>query len=225
MIIEGAKKSSQIGYKKWLVLLAAIAVTLWQMPWLLERYAALFEVDNAQKGADAIVLLGGEPLSRTPGAAEAFQKGYAPTVWVTTVREPSTRFARYFFVESDRVARALRDENVTHEIIPSLKGGATSTYDEAWDVATWIKTHTPHAKRIILVTDGFHTRRARYAFEKVFQKAGLAVAIECYAAPNDRFTHQNWWRTEKGLSAYVLESAKWLIYPFISSNLTVIEES
>lgn len=224
MIIEGAKKSSRFRYR-WLIVLAAVFFLLWQTPWLLSRYPALFEVHDARAEADLIVLLGGEPLSRTPGAAEAFGAGYAPLVLVTTVREPSEKFARYFFAETQRVSQALSDENVTHVIVPSLKGGATSTYDEAWDVAEWIKLQKPEVNRIILATDGFHTRRARYAFNKVFKKAGLAVEVQCYAAPNNRYTRENWWKTEKGISAYFLETLKWALYPLIDSNVAGIEES
>lgn len=225
MVIEGTKKSARAGFKGWLIIAAALAVALWQLPWILSQYPKLFEVDNARPGADAIVLLGGEPLSRTPGAVEAYRQGYGPVVWVTSVREPSDRFARYFFTETQRVASALSDEQVPHEIIASAKGGATSTLDEAWDVAQKIRRDRPGVKRLILATDGFHTRRARYAFEKVFKKAGLTVAIECYAAPNERYTRENWWKTEKGISAYFLETIKWMIYPFIDSNVAGIEES
>ena len=54
-------------------------------------------------------------------------------------------------------------------IIPSKDDGATSTFDEAFDALSFAKEN--NWKRIIIVTDNFHTRRALHAFEKVFQEA------------------------------------------------------
>ena len=54
------------------------------------------------------------------------------------------------------------------EVIPSLSGGATSTFDEAEDALYY--AGEKGWKRIIIVTDEFHTRRAHYAFKKIFKR-------------------------------------------------------
>ena len=55
----------------------------------------------------------------------------------------------------------LLNVSVGFESVPSLRGGATSTFDEAHDLLAFcIKEKLKH---LILVTDSFHTRRALYA--------------------------------------------------------------
>jgi uncharacterized SAM-binding protein YcdF (DUF218 family) len=53
------------------------------------------------------------------------------------------------------------------KVIPSLTGGATSTFDEAKDALAYAKQK--NWKRIIIVTDEFHTHRAHYALKKYFK--------------------------------------------------------
>ena len=122
------------------------------------------------------------------------------------------------------VEEALAYEKISdYTLVPSLKGGATSTFDEAYDIAQYAKDH--HLNHIILVTDTFHTARALYAFKKVFWKQGLKVKLEAAGAENNLFNETNWWRSEIGLTHYILEPLKFLVYLFRSSNLEIIEES
>ena len=75
-------------------------------------------------------------------------------------------------------------------------------------------------KHLILVTDAFHTRRAYHAFQKIF--SGSEVRLEISAARNDIFNESNWWTSDKGISAYVLESIKYPVYLLSSKNATFI---
>ncbi len=194
------------------------------MPLLLSSYAKWLEVDNARKGADALVILGGSPQNRVPAAVDRYREGYAPLVLVTTVKEPSKRYSDFLRIERDRITDLLDHLEVTHKVVPSDKGGATSTLDEAYDVARWVDEQGD-IKRVILVTDGFHTRRSLYAFEKIADRMGVDVTYEAAAAPSDRYSHGDWWLSEKGISSYVLEGIKWLVYPFMHENIKGIKES
>ena len=71
-------------------------------------------------------------------------------------------------------------------------------------------------KHLIIVTDNSHTRRALYAFKKVFQ--GSAVRIEAMGAPNHIYNEQNWWKTDSGISAYLLEGVKYIVYLLNDKN-------
>ena len=114
--------------------------------------------------------------------------------------------------------------NLSADIIPSIKGGATSTFDEAYDFAAFLQAHP--MKHIILVTDAFHTARAHYAFTKVLKNQGFEnIKVEMAAACNDDFNESSWWRSEKGISAYILEPIKYLFYILNSSNATLVKES
>jgi len=124
----------------------------------------------------------------------------------------------------DTAQAILATYNLSAVIIPSTKGGATSTFDEAYDLLAFLKDHK--MKHIILVTDSFHTARAHYAFTKVLKDLGKQkIKIEMAAAKNDIFSESNWWKSERGISAYILEPIKYLFYVFNSSNTTLVKES
>lgn len=81
-------------------------------------------------------------------------------------------------------------------------------------------------KHIILVTDAFHTARAHYAFKKVLNAHGYKnIKIEMSAASNDNFNETNWWKSEIGISMYILEPIKYLFYIFNNSNTTLVKEN
>ena len=110
------------------------------------------------------------------------------------------------------------DLNATFSVIPSLGDGATSTFDEAADALVFAKERG--WKRFIIVTDGYHTRRALLAFEKVFDESGIEV--QAAAVPNDVFNATNWWTSDRGISAYVLETIKYPVYLFWSEELKIV---
>jgi uncharacterized SAM-binding protein YcdF (DUF218 family) len=95
-------------------------------------------------------------------------------------------------------------------IILPFSGGVTSTFDEASAVRQYVAAH--QTRRIILVTSAFHTRRARWTFEKVL--AGLPVTLEMVAVPYAGFDQTNWWKNETGLITLYNEYIKLFYYLF-----------
>ena len=204
-------------------LLLATAVVWYYSAHLLTAYAEAFQIDNARKGADAIVILGGNAQTRPDHAAKLMQEGYASKLLLTAPRALKTVHTEIFRRETDLARDVLATYGLKAEVIPSLKQGATSTFDEAYDMISYLKEHP--MRRIILVTDAFHTSRAHYAFSKIFALSGEDdVVIEMAAAPNDIFDNDNWWKTEYGLTAYILEPVKYLFYRFNTANTTQLEE-
>ena len=106
------------------------------------------------------------------------------------------------------------DLNVTWELLPSLSGGATSTFDEAEDALAL--SLEKKWNRIIIVTDEFHTRRAHYAFQKIFEGSG--VKVEVAGAPNELFSIEDWWKSDRGIMAYFGETIKFPVYFFSNSE-------
>lgn len=205
--------------KKWLWGLVVLAgVGVWQHQAVLTAYAEFFTINNPTKGADAIIVLSGGPATRIPRGLGLYRSGYAPKVFLTDEkRGMNLRFAK-FFPTNAQLAEAIIDElgmEVATPVIPSLKGGATSTFDEAYDVRTMAEAQG--WRHLILVTDAFHTRRALHAFETVFDGSG--IRLEMAAAPNAIFREDNWWASDQGISAYVLESVKYPVYLLTSRNV------
>ena len=210
--------------KKWLFIFIFLtgltATAIFQYQPILSSYAEFYTVNNATSGADAIVVLSGGKASRIPHALNLFAENYAPRLLLTDVKKMNMRFA-HLFSTNEEIAQAMIDElklSVPIITVASLKGGATSTFDEAYDLRKF--SEAEGFKRLILVTDAFHTRRAYHAFQTVF--AGSEIRLEMSAAQNDIFNESNWWTSDQGISAYVLESIKYPVYLLSSRNATFI---
>ena len=210
--------------KKWLFIFIFLtgltATAIFQYQPILSSYAEFYTVNNATSGADAIVVLSGGKASRIPHALNLFAENYAPRLLLTDEKKRSLRFA-HLFSTNEEIAQAMIDElklSVPIITVPSLKGGATSTFDEAYDLRKF--SEAEGFNRLILVTDAFHTRRAYHAFQTVF--SGSEIQLEMSAAQNDIFNESNWWTSDRGISAYVLESIKYPVYLLSSRNATFI---
>jgi len=189
----------------------------------LRSYAGLFRIDNATKGADCILILSGNEKTRPYQAAKLIQEGYSDKLYHTDQKQWISKHQDILGHPFDKAQEILATYNLSADIIPSTKEGATSTFDEAYDFVQFLRVNP--MKHIILVTDTFHTARAHYAFRKVLDQNGhKGLGIEMSAAPNDIFDESNWWKSEKGISAYILEPFKYLFYLFNNSNATTIQE-
>ncbi len=210
--------------KKWLVVIilfsGVIAVSISQYRSILTAYAKFFTVNNATPGADVIVVLSGGKDTRITHALKLFEEGYAPEILLTDEKKRNFRFA-HLFPTNEMIAQTMIEElemSVPVSTIRSQKGGATSTFDEAYDLLKL--SEKKRYGHLILVTDAFHTRRAYHAFQTVFEDT--EIKIEMSAASNEIFNVNNWWTSDQGISAYVLESIKYPVYLLSSRNVTFI---
>ena len=203
-------------------LMVVLILLLSQYKMLLTGYANFFTIDNPTYGVNApIVVLAGGIVTRLPKALELYEKGYGKRVLLTSERRLNSRLAHLFSANeqvAQKIAQALNVQ-VELEVVPSLKGGATSTFDEAYDLLAFCSKEK--LKHLIIVTDAFHTRRALYAFKKVFQ--GSDIKVEASAAINDIYSEENWWRSDRGISAYLLEPVKFVVYLLSNKNVPYIQ--
>lgn len=177
---------------------------------ILAGYARFFEVSNPEKGADAIICLSGGKLTRVPKSIRLWSEGYGRELFLTKEKSSNAKFS-HLDVSNVDFAMAVSSEikkNINWKILPSQDGGATSTFDEAADALKYAKEND--WKRLIIVTDHFHTRRALYAFEKVFKDSGIQVQVA--GADNDIFNATNWWKSDRGILSYFSETIKYPIY-------------
>ena len=203
-------------------LIAILILMLSQYEILLAGYARFFTIDNPTYGVNApILILAGGAATRVPKALELYEKGYGDRLLLTSERSLNSK-VMHLFPTNEQIAKRISQElniQAELEVVPSLKGGATSTLDEAHDLLTFCSKEK--IKHLIIVTDSFHTRRALYAFKKVFQ--GSDIKVESSAAPNEIFSEENWWRSDKGISAYLLEPIKLAVYMLSKKNVTFIK--
>jgi uncharacterized SAM-binding protein YcdF (DUF218 family) len=206
----------------WALMGCACAVFLlyYHVP-LLTAYAEFFTVRTATKGADALVVLAGMMETRMPAAIDLYRDGYAPLLLITRER-PLNSLAAQLHCTNQAKAEALMQllrADCRLTVVPSQKDGSTSTFDEAYDLKDWSRKNG--YKRIIIVTDNFHTRRALYAFTKVFN--GTGIVVEAAGAANEIFSERNWWKSDFGVSTYILEGIKYCVYRATSQNIPIIK--
>jgi len=179
-------------------------------------------VNNATKGADALVVLSGNMNVRLPHAIKLYQKGYSSQLLLTDekslIKNPRLQSRTPTSMDRAKYVFEILEIQVDHTMVQSLNGGATSTFDEAYDLLRYSLQH--NLKHLILVTDTHHTRRSLLAFKKVFK--GNDILVEVTGAPNAIFHESNWWQSDYGISQYALETILYVVYTFSTQDTTVI---
>ncbi len=208
--------------KIFISLIALVILLLSQYKILLTGYANFFTIDNPTLGVNApILILAGGAATRVPKALELYEKGYGNKLLLTSERPLNSKVA-HLFPTNEQIAKRISQElniQAELEVVPSLKGGATSTLDEAHDLLAFCSKEK--IKHLIIVTDSFHTRRALYAFNKIFMGSGIKV--EASAALNEIYNEENWWRSDKGIASYLLEPIKFVVYMLSNKNVTFVK--
>ncbi|MBI4540176.1 MAG: YdcF family protein [Gemmatimonadetes bacterium] len=163
-------------------------------------------VEDRLSPADLIYLLNGGLYTRPFYAKLLHGAGLAPRIATARLPDPPTVTLGIQPNSTDVAVRLLKELGVPDSAITVLTvpAGVTSTADEAQALRAFVDGGG--VRRIIVVTSGYHTRRARWIFRKVF--AGLPVEILMAPAANGQFDESNWWKSEQGLIAYVNEYLK-----------------
>jgi uncharacterized SAM-binding protein YcdF (DUF218 family) len=203
----------------WISILVALLVVIYQERYnIASKYASLFIIDTATKGADAILILAGNIETRVVKAIELQQKGYAEQIWTTSPYESKTKYPHILKSQNALLASILTYEKIDKlYIVPSRNKGATSTFDEAYDLASYLQDNL--IKRIIIVTDGYHTARTKIAFDKVFKKMNISTKLEYAPSFSNTFDVNNWYKYENSLlRLLVLEPIGLLFYYFSEGN-------
>ncbi len=208
-------------YKKTKLLLAVLMLIFIFRENILTSYPKIFIVDNAKKNADAILILSGDIVTRAEGAMSAYKQGYANKLFITTTKNRSSKYPHIIKTRNQYIKDIIEYENININYIPSIKGGATSTIDEAIDMAIYLKKNP--LQRIILITNEFHTRRALYIFKKIFKKNNISTHVGVKSVHNKDIL-KNWYKHESSLLSFlILEPIKFIFYFFITENLSFIE--
>ncbi len=167
----------------------------------------LLESADAPAAAEAIVLLNGNPVRGIYGA-ELYKKGLAPVIFVgrpefSAPRELVALGMSYAREEEDSL-RCLALMGVPRGAIRLFGQGHVSTVEE---VETLRRELGFSPKSLLVVTAGFHSRRARLVFEKVFPETQILVCPDPQEALEPR-----WWKDRQSALKVVLETAKMAYY-------------
>jgi uncharacterized SAM-binding protein YcdF (DUF218 family) len=179
---------------------------------LLTGMGKFLVVSDELTPADIIFVLNGDFTTRPFFAGDLYKQELAPKVVMARAEDlPPTELG--ILPNDTEISVTIMEQQGVQSadiILLDFPGGVTSTFDEAETLRDYVLTTDIH--RVILVTSAFHTRRARWIFNK--ELAGLDVVIEMAAAPNRGFDATNWWKSEDGLITLLNEYVKLTYYFF-----------
>jgi uncharacterized SAM-binding protein YcdF (DUF218 family) len=204
--------------RHWLTLL--VALLIW-FP-VADAAATYLIVDAPTQQADAIVVLAGSAayLERTAQAARLYRAGVAPYVLLTNDGQLSSWVRAdgknpYFF---ERAFDELRRLGVPRDRIHLLPERVGSTYDEAVRVRQQVCA--AHLRSVMVVSSGYHTRRARWTFASILP---ASVTLVVKAAPFEQAPRPTWWWIrprgwQMVAGEYVKAIVYWIRYPALRGH-------
>ena len=168
-----------------LLVLAILTRGLW-LP-LVGRYLVVSDpLPAAGAPADAVVPLGGGGVHRVAGAASLLRDGYA--TWLVTADDeldlPGIRSSY-----GDLVRQEALWQGVPAERVLVLPGFVETTWQEALALRAFSQERGWSS--LLLVTDPFHTRRARLCFQEAFRDSGVTIAVR--AVEGSPYDPEAWW--------------------------------
>lgn len=152
-------------------------------------------VSDMPRPADAIVLLGGGLDVRAAAAAALFKDGFSARILVSDADGASNR-------------KALITRGVPAAAVDIFGQAPSNTYEEADALLHWVKT--AGARRIIIPTELFPSRRVQWTFDHQLGPVGVVTIVVAY--PPDDYTIKTWWRTRSGITGFAQEVLKYAYY-------------
>lgn len=153
--------------------------------------------------ADAIVVLSGGGPERMMHGIALYNQGLAPQLWYTG---DAPIPAMTNFTDGQFARRLAIEQGVAPEAIHLLE--TTSTWEDGQEIAAQVSQ--THARRILVVTNWYHSRRALCVVRH--HLAGLAVEVDYAAPPAQTYGPANWWQQEEGLVDVLSELIKFGFY-------------
>jgi uncharacterized SAM-binding protein YcdF (DUF218 family) len=153
-------------------------------------------INEPASHADVILVLGDDNFyaDRATEAAQLFRQGVAPLVVASGRRlRPSAGISE--LMEHDLIERGVPKEKILR-----FAHDAESTREEA--VALGRLAAEKGWKSVLVVTSNYHTRRAKYIFEKEL-RAGTSVSVA--SARDGDFDPEHWWEKRKSVKAFLGE--------------------
>lgn len=191
---------------------AVVALAAWTLAaWGAARWLVVAE---SLPRADAVVVLGGAAayVERTREAARVYGEGRAPVVVLTNegLRGGWSQAEQRNPYFHERAAEELRRAGVPRERIELVPGVVTSTHDEAVALKAYAASRGWRA--LVVVTSGYHARRALWTFRRAFAGSGVAVGLEPARAGAGTPSELFWWLRPRGWRLVAGEYVKLVYY-------------
>ncbi len=186
--------------------MAISAAWVTRLRWLPEIGIAL-NVSDPLSHASAVLILPGSEQTRPCVAAGLFRAGYADLVLVPETRvTPDVRDGvELSTLKTTR--QILIQRGIPSDKIVTLAGSSDSTLTDAMALGRYFRQFG--ACDVLIVTNAYHSRRARWVFRHVLPEH--QDRLRFYAAPNG-FDARTWWTSRNGRQSVMSEWLKFAFY-------------
>lgn len=154
--------------------------------------------------ADAIVVLSGGLPFRAEGAADVYQQGYAPLVWITKPDGPQEELAELgvnYVGEEEYNRQAVVHRGAPEAAVQILPGVIIDTQQEIEEISAAMRR--TGKRTVIIVTSPEHTRRVRALWQKLAGGNDLTLIVR--GATEDPVDLDHWWRNTRDTFSVIRE--------------------
>ena len=170
-----------------------------------------FVVQDQLQRADLILVLAGARIERWLEGVDLYKEGWAPLVVMSAGPvEPIEADLQARGVRYPREGNLARDAAIALGVPPDAVVVLPNGVDNTAAEAAAVHAVFPSARRVIVVTSPYHTRRARFAFRREFKRAGVEVIVR-----STRYSGSDparWWRRRGDVRYIMSEIPKYLAY-------------
>ncbi len=202
-VLLGARNGERGGIIFRLIILLVFAALLFvvylvRRP-ILTAVGEYWIVDDPASQADALIVLSDDDFvgSRAAKAADLYHEGRAPHIVA------SGRMLRPYAGIGELIQRDLTDRGVPTSAIEIYRHNASDTLDEAQTLRGLVVAKK--WKHVVIVTSNYHTRRARYIYQKVFP---LGVQVDVASPKIRNLMSPIGGNTKTGLRRFLKELAR-----------------
>jgi uncharacterized SAM-binding protein YcdF (DUF218 family) len=189
-----------------------MAIALW--PTFAWAAAELLIVHASVAKADAIVVMSGSATfrERAQHAAALYNQGRAPKIVLTNDHLKSSWSSEeqrnpYYY---ERALDELRRAGVPQQNIAVIMVPITSTHDEAVLLKEYAIAN--QLRSLLIVTSGYHSRRALWTFRRIFQGSETSIGIDPAEPGIQTPSPATWWLHRFGWEMVPNEYGKIFFY-------------
>ena len=202
---------------KWIFFLLAviyILVSYYHAP-ILKGVGRYLIVEHHPQKSDLIVCLAGGNIERGLAAAEAYEKGFAPHIFISREEPPDgyellKERGVHYPASVDLLIILLEGLGVPRSAILMSDGVVKSTWEEAKNIRELVEKK--RFRSLMIITSPTHTRRAWLTYRKVFK--GLGVRILMIPSKYSGFKPEEWWTERRYVRHVIIEYEKLIFYTF-----------
>jgi uncharacterized SAM-binding protein YcdF (DUF218 family) len=180
----------------------SIILVLFREQWLMLISDFLIVQDTLQP-ADVIHVIAGDDY-RTDYAFQLYKQGYGKTLFFTGGWCDFHRYQHGEHAEERALAQDISLDAIAYD-----NSNVMSTYMEAERLKEWIAQSPYPVRSVIVVSDPFHMRRARWTYRKVL---GDQIQIQMAPVPFNLTPYQHSWWKDQESRIYVRDEYSKLIY-------------